>query len=246
MVMPYCGTFDYVAIVPDRSADGCFECLAQVREEIISSGDDLRDSRLVGVAPVFRITDAGVTPNPGPLRPRVMRSCITLTAPARRQATVAQASFHLDRAVTSSFRPGDVIHLARTGCGGLGLSAIRGGELVVAVGAVTAVPLGCEIEARIPRDLLVAAETIFRQRAPDFEFAELPIEFSVNGFHSVLYGGRPELGDFAVFVAHGFLQGVPGTAECAAISRRGLCPDDAANASALLLDCHDALSISRW
>ena len=246
MVMPRCGTFDYVTIIPGQSRDGSIECVAQLREVIAYSGDDLRDSRLVGVAPVFRVTDAGLTPDPGPRRPRVMRSCISLTASSRQQASVAAVSFHLDRALTASLRPGDVIHVARTSCGGLGVSAIRGGQLVVAVGAVTAVPLGSGIEARIPADLIAAATAVFRQRAPDFEFSELPIEFSVNGSHSVLYGGRPTLEPFDVFVAHGFLKGLPGTSECAAICRKGVCPNDAANASAFLLDCRDALSISRW
>jgi hypothetical protein len=169
-----------------------------------------------------------------------------LVAATRRQATVAAASFHVDKALVSSLKPGDVIHLARTECGGLGLSVIRGRNLVVAVGAVTDVPLGPEVEARIPMDLVASAETVFRQRDPDFEFSERPIEVSVNGSRSVLYSGRRTLGQYVVFVDHGFFDGTPGTDVCAAISRTGACTDDAANASAMLLGAEDALLISRW
>jgi hypothetical protein len=49
-----------------------------------------------------------------------------------------------------------------------------------------------------------------------------------------------------MFVEHGFLDDIPGTNECAAICRTGLCPIEAATASAMLLMGQDALSISRW
>ena len=38
----------------------------------------------------------------------------------------------------------------------------------------------------------------------------------------------------------------PGTDVCAAIYRKGSCPNEAANASAMLLEGQDALSISQW
>ena len=195
---------------------------------------------------MLRTTDAGVTPDAGPRRPWVLRSCLTLTAAVRRHATVAAASFHVDKALTSSFRTGDVVHLARTECGGLGLSVIRGGDLVVAVGAITAVPLGRWVVARIPMDLVAAAEAIFRQRDPGFDFPERPLEISVDRSLVVIYRGRRTIGPFEVFVEHGFLHGIPGTDVCAAIYRKGSCPDEAANASAMLLEGQDALSISQW
>ena len=246
MVMPACGTFGYVAIVPDHSGDTEFECRGDLRERIFVTGDDLRDSRLVGTAPLIRVTDAGLTPDAGPRRPWVMRSRITLRASGRRQATVAEVSFHVDKALTSSMRMGDEMHLVRTPCGGLGLSIIRGGELVVAAGAVTAVPLGQRVRARIPMELLASAEAVFRKLDPDFEFPERPLEVSVSSSRSILHGGRRTIQDYQVFVAHGFLDGIPGTDECGAIYRQGHCPDVAAHASAMLMDGPDALSISRW
>jgi len=244
--MPIAGTFDYVAIVPDRSDNGTFECVVQVREPVICCGDDLRDSRLVGITPVLRTTDAGVTPDAGPRRPWVLRTCITLTAATRRLATVAAVSFHIDKALTSCFRVGDVVHLARTACGGLGLSLLRGGDLVVAVGAITAVPLGRGVVARIPTDLIAGAEEIFRRRDPDFELPECPLEVSGDRTLSVIYRGRRTLGPYELFVEHGFLKGLPGTDVCAAIWRKGSCPGEAATASAMLLEGQGSLSMSQW
>jgi hypothetical protein len=241
MVMSPGGTFDYVAVVPHRSDDGSFECRARMREPVAPPED-----RLVGLAPVVRVTDAGLTPNAGPQRPWVLRSRITLSASARAQAAVAEASFHVDKALTSSLKADDLLHMARTACGGLGLSVIRGGELVVAVGAVTAVPLGRGVEARIPLDMVAVAEAAFRQRDPEFEFPEWPVEITINSAVSVLYRGTRELGQYAVRVEHGFLPGEPGQEVCAAICRRDACADIAANASAVLVDDQAALSLRLW
>ena len=143
-------------------------------------------------------------------------------------------------------RLGDEVHLSRTGSAGLGLSVIRGAELVVAVGAVTQVPLGRRVLVTIPMDLIASAKAVFRKRDPGFEFPELPIEVSVNSSRSILYRGRCTVEDYQVFVVHGFFAGVPGTDECGAIWRKGECPDVAAQASAMLMDLPDALSLSEW
>jgi hypothetical protein len=52
---------------------------------------------------------------------------------------------------------------------------------VVAVGAATAVPLGNNVTARTPHDLLAEAEAIFRRRDSSFEFREIPIELMLLG-----------------------------------------------------------------
>ena len=127
------GTYDYVAIVPARGTDDSFECVAEHRDGVDPErlmwlnalGGDDPAARLVGPAPRLRVSPGGLTPDAGPLRPWVMRSCFTLTASSRKNATVAAASFHVDAALTSRLLEGDVIYLARTSCGGLGLSAVR-------------------------------------------------------------------------------------------------------------------------
>ena len=53
----------------------------------------------------------------------------------------------------------------------------------------------------------------------------------------VLYEGRRTLEDYGIFVLHGFRSDDdPGTDACAAIYRRGACPESAAQTSAMLLD----------
>ena len=111
MAMPLAGTFDYLLTIPKRIGGG-FSGRAVVREPFDLCGDDLADRRLVGVAPVVDVTDAGLTPDASPQRPLVARSRITLTASTRRQASVAAASFHIDKALTSCMREGDLLHLA--------------------------------------------------------------------------------------------------------------------------------------
>jgi hypothetical protein len=245
MALAAWSVFDYVVTVPDRPGDSGFESRADVREPAATTGS-LRERVLVGTAPLVQVVDAGLTPDAGPLRPLVLRSRITLTATNRRSATVAEASFHIDKAVTSCMRPGDEIHMTRTGCGGLGLSVVREGALVVAVGAVTSVSLGRNVLARIPVDLIEGAEAVFHQRDPDFELTEQPIEVSVGGWRSILYGGRRTLEEYGVFVVHGFISGEPGTDECAAVYHKGLCADVPAHVSAMLMDLPDALSTSQW
>ncbi len=89
MVMPACGTFDYVAVVPDKTAGAW---AVRCRTAVERSGDHLRDSRLVGFTPSLEIEDAGLTPDPGftrgVWRPEVMRSRLLLRASDRRDATV--------------------------------------------------------------------------------------------------------------------------------------------------------------
>lgn len=85
------------------------------------------------------------------------------------------------RELTRAFSPGDILHVARTPCAGLGLSVLRNGCLVLAVGAISAVPLGNNVQATTPHDLVQQAEFVFQQRDPAFELHEYPIQISIDG-----------------------------------------------------------------
>jgi hypothetical protein len=137
------------------------------------------------------------------------------------------------------------MYLARTNCGGLGVSVVRDGQLVVAAGVVTAVPLG-NVEAFVSWELIREAEALFRKRSSDFAFPELPVEVKIGGEKRVLFKGWPQLGPYKIFVVHGFLRGVPGRDECLGISQVDACPDTTASCSALLLDSVDALEMVNW
>jgi hypothetical protein len=238
------GTFEYVAVVPDGSGT-CFSCVAQLRSPPGSHALDTARERLVGPTPLLDVSDAGPTPNPGPRNPATQRSRLKLTAAERRNASVAEASFVLDQGVISVLRPGDLLHMVRTACGGIGVSAIRSDQLIFAVGALSALPLGCDFQAGVPDDLVREAEAVFRQRDSAFEFAEYPVEVRVLDERHIRYDGRMKLGPFEVWVLHGHYFGVPGRNECVSVVRRGTCPVVDANSSALFLDT-GTLEMVRW
>jgi hypothetical protein len=122
----------------------------------------------------------------------------------------------------------------------------------VAVGAITSVPLGEDVVVRIPRDLIAEAEAVFKRRDPSFEFAEYPLEITVDGetlwelgsFVAHGFSSGPERPSaYEIAVDHGPISGIPGTDESALIFRRGLCSAPGAHASAQLLAA-DGLDLS--
>jgi hypothetical protein len=252
MAIPLAGTFRYAGVVPEGQVQSSGRW--QLRDESgaeSSTGGDLIRSRLVGLQPSLQITDAGVTPDArvspytGNVSPKVLLSRLTLRARARDRATVAAFSFCVDQALTRSWQAGDVLHVARTACGGLGLSVVRGDRLLTAIGAVTAVPHD-GLTIRIPRDAIREAEGAFTRLDPKFEFPELPIEIHSESERRVLYRGRPRIDGYEVFVEHGFYPGLPGVDECAALALVGSCPETAAICSAQLLEYGGLSESVRW
>ena len=245
-MMPPSGTFNYLAVVPanfpeDRSSPWP----VQLSSRVDKIGEPPHDSRLTWFSPQLTITDGGPTPNPSTSRPAVRRSRFTLTASGRKNSSISSASFYVDRDLTNIFEPGDKLYMARTGCGGIGVSLLRNDRLVFAVGAISSVPLGNEVKAATPRDLMQEARTIFERCDPNFEFRELPVQISVGDHARIMFGGRERIGDYHIWVEHGFLPGIPGVDGCAAISLDGACVSVAASASAQLLNGGE-LEIIRW
>lgn len=242
MVMPDAGTFDYVAVVPEKPEDSSSPWPVQLREPVKCIGDPLHDDRLLGYSPSLQITDGGSAPSPA--HPAIRRSRFTMTAPRQLNAGLSAASFYVDRELTRAFRPGDILHVARTPCAGLGLSLLRNGCLVLAVGAISAVPLGNNVQATTPHDLVQQTEFVFQQRDPAFELREYPIQISVDGKAGIMFGGVRQLGDYNIWVLHGFRNGEPGTDECVAIALKGVCGPAPATRSARWLE--DELEMERW
>jgi hypothetical protein len=154
-------------------------------------------------------------------------------------------SFCIDRALTRMLRADDEVHVSRTATGGIGLSVLRAGELVGAVGAVTSVPLGEEVVVGCAGDLVEEAASVMRKRDPNYRVLEYPVEVRIGGETRLLHRARIHLGRYEILVVHGFLPGMPGTAECLAISLIGVCADCAASLTAPLLDAGDGFQITR-
>jgi hypothetical protein len=190
---------------------------ARNRRPIVRTGDEIDDYRLVGMKPLFSVRDAEVDRAKDPRLPGVTRSAIVLTASKHDGAQVAAASCQVNKALISCLQHRDEIYLSRTMCAGLGISILRDGELLVAIGAVTTVPLGVK-----------GAETL--RAIPDC-------------WDRPIVGARLELtvethtvGDYIVSIVHGRRNGIPGFDECASICRADACPEVAARTSAMLLD----------
>ena len=90
--------------------------------------------------------DADVPANSNADRPRVLRSKLTL------QGGVHGGSCHVDRQFMAVARPGDDLFIGLSDQGGVAVSVVRDGLLVIAAGTVSAVPLGRDVSVRIAAD----------------------------------------------------------------------------------------------
>lgn len=235
MAIPPCGCFDYVARLTEPTAAGGFT-RASERLPVPETGDKLTENRLVGLEPTFSIEDAGPEPNPGPVRPFVLRSRLTFTAPSPWRANTKSAWMYVDKALTGRLRRGDLVHVARSGNGSVGLSVVRDDVLIVAVGAVTNVPLGAGVSAAVPWDLVERAQTIFAERSPEFTFQEWPLELRVGSGSVIQFEGRATLDPYEAEIVRAARDGEPGRSECAVIYRPELFPYAVVHASAILID----------
>ena len=221
------GTFDYVFDVNADLGSGA-SLTGRLRETVQPSA---WSRRLAGHAPLL----SGVEYQREAWQ---LYARFTLVPSDPENASVAQASFSVERGLLRVLRPGDVLHLSLHG--GLALSILRDDSLIAAAGAITAVPLGVDVVARVPGDLIRQAESVFRTRDPDYQMHDAPFELSIAGETRLLHWGRPTMGPFDVFVRHGCRLGGKfdggGQDACASIERRGVCPDTAAHTSAQLFD----------
>jgi hypothetical protein len=210
---------------------GTFEYEAEFTENgfsesgIILYGSDLsggKIDRLVGHKPTIRFS----------------HDRVVLVASEQSNSNVRNVSFAIGDAVPLSARPGDRLNLVRTGSGGIGLSLLRQDRLILAAGAVTAIPLGTNIQAK--RDSL------------DEELWETPnadtwLDFRVGSEQSILRGRDVSvIGNYHIYIERCWRSGLPGTDECVAIS---LGEDSAmklaAMRSAILLG-NGVLKMTRW
>jgi hypothetical protein len=255
MAIPLSGRFNYFGIVPDDhvQASSRWQLHDVSGAAAAVDGAPLVRNRLVGLDPSLEIADIGITPDvglspyTGRVPPKVLLSRLTLRAASADRASVAEFSFCVDQAFVRSWHSGDVLHVARTGNGGLGVSILRGERLIAAIGAVTAVPHGEFVSVRFPRDAIREAKEVFCRVDPEFDFPHLPIEVQVESQRRVMYAGRLRMGSYEVFVEHGSYRGLPGVAECVAICFVETRPSDtSAICSAQLLEHQELSRLVKW
>lgn len=183
---------------------GTFEYQAEFTSEGFSDSDivlygtianKVDGPRLVGHSPMIRFWN----------------DRLVLVASEESTSGLRNASFAIGDAIFLSAKPGDELHVIRTGSGGLGLSLLREDRLVLAIGCVTSVPLGTNINViKGPRS---------RKAFPD-PLCDTRLEFQVENESLVLRDRTlTQLGDCEIYVERSWQVGIPGVDECVSICR---------------------------
>jgi hypothetical protein len=240
MAIPLCGTFKYLVEVPKVPHDQTAPWPVQLDEHVPIFGGWSLTSRLVGLSPRLFLAVSGTSVPWGFSNPAVQTMRLTLVARGGTQATTSEVSFFIAKGLIMTLQRGDLLHMARTQCGGVGLSAIRDGRLVFGVGAIRAVPLGKDIRAECPT-LKQAIERVCQKRHTDPEAFKQAIEIIVGAQAFTAYEGRSQLGEYQVSIMHGYQIDFPGNDECVSIARTDGCSLNDAEVSARLLDHRHAL-----
>lgn len=235
MVMPLCGTFQYAGVIPvDWSPPGRFwsppgrlRLDDQSGAASAGSGDPLFENRLVGLQPVLEIST----------------NQLVLKASGRNRAEVSSAALEIDPVLIGVFRVGDALNLCRTGTADIGVSLLRFGQLIFAVGAVTVTPLGDTVAVRGGPEVVNSAPYLL-----EWPRRDTWVDVSISGEASRLRGGEEAtIRDYKVSVLRCFQDGFPGKFDCLAISLEGICPHQAAAHSAKLLGRPNAgLTMTAW
>jgi hypothetical protein len=209
-----------------RGSEAPWRSVALLDGPVELTGDYLSDARLVGHSPALDIWG----------------DRITLIARQRDLAGLAAVFLAIDPDIPARFCAGDMLHLARTGTGGLGASVFRDGRLVLGVGAVRSVPLGEDVQAEV-----VWPESARAMTGPFHLRSESAVAFTVGGQrHLMPTGHASRLGTYTIWVDHGLTPGLPGTEECVSISVEDRFPADAALRWARLLDDQRSLTMVGW
>ena len=180
---------------------GTFEYEAEFTKEGFGDSDIALFGRDRGGGIVKRL----IGPKP---KIRFWNNRLVIIASEETNSTVRNASFLIGDAVKLVARPGDKFYVTRTGSGGIGMSVLREQELILATGAVTAVPLGHEVKT-------------IRHPEEAWNFAsETWLEFRIRNQSIVLRERETaEVEGYHVYVERPWQSGVPGTDECVSVSQ---------------------------
>lgn len=247
MALPDSETFNYVVTVPQQNGPKSFPWLLELGEEIEPRGDALRDDRLAGYSPLLSVADGGFTADSFGLRNEVRVSRFTLRAMNRINASTQEASFEADQELTTLFRAGDELRLTHSCMWGTGLTLLRMGKLIVAVGAINGSKLGNGIRISHPEDTVGRIKRFenvpweYRRKRPLL----LPLEFSVGEKMVSIYAGRAEIGDYGIWVQGETDYSHPSGDSYAAIWAKGMCDEWCAIASAMMLK-EPGITVVNW
>jgi hypothetical protein len=192
-----------------------------------------RDIELTGVSLAPANTPQLVGPK---TKIRFWNEHLVLVALDKESSYARNVSVPVGDAVNLAAQPGDRLYVARTGSGGIGLSILRKENLILALGALTAVPLGRDIK-------------INRGANPDYQeqYSLIWLDLDVRNERLELRGREViETEGYQVYVERCWLPTIPGVDECVS-----LCVEDSAGLklaairSAILLG-QGTLKITKW
>jgi hypothetical protein len=149
-------TFFLEGTIPLPGREG-FTCALHPPADAPTSAFPMHRSsvRLLGSSP--RLTVQPVDAGPG----------IVIRAMGPNPAGADEATFFVSTDVIASLSAGDVIRAVYSHNADLGLAIYRRGELVAAMGALTALRLEPDVEVTIPRDLWERIDAMFLDRDPE-------------------------------------------------------------------------------
>lgn len=170
---------------------------------------------------------------------------LELIASHKESAVYRSASLELDEALLGILQGGDVLTIARTMTEDIGVSLLRAGTLLWAVGAIAAVPLGRGVRVQLGPP--IAEGRISAERWPA---TDTWLDVSCGTSERALRDGEAvSMGDFQVTVRHAAKPAGAGMArrENAAISRASAMLQDAACRASERLDRERArLVLKAW
>lgn len=200
------------------------------------TSDSFRKSDIVVYGTLMKRMDVKRLVGPNPMI-RFWNDRLVLVASEESNASVRNTSFRIGNAVPLAAAPGDRLYVVRTGSGGIGLSLLRDKQLVLAIGAVTAVPLGNNMQ-------------VMKNRKGNYPFVDLKdtwLEFQVGNEQLKLRDRSvTDIGNYQIYVEACWENGIPGVDECVSVSvANNPSVNLASLRSAILLRSSD-LKLTRW
>jgi hypothetical protein len=214
-MIPPSGTFEYEA---EFTSDSFRESDIMLQGTSTYSMDM---DRLVGHQPMIRF----------------WHDRLVLVASEQANSKLRNASFPIGDVVMLAARAGDRLYVVRTGRGGIGLSLLREQRLVLAIGAVTAVPLGMNIKViQMPKD-----HHGWGARGDEW------LDFEIESKQLTLrMRGVSRAADYEIYVEHCWEVGIPGVEECVSICSGANSAINIASLRSAVLLGHSPLKLTRW
>lgn len=210
------GTFEYTA---EFTSDSFRESDIMLPGSLMDSTDP---NRLVGPSPMIRFWN----------------DRLVLVASDKANSSVRNTSFFIGDAVSVAASPGDRLYVVRSGCGGIGLSLLRDKQLVLAIGAVTRVPLGNDIQVTKDPKGSWSLHAHPKDTWLEFQVGSEQVKLRKRGI--------TDIGDYQIYIESCWEYGIPGTDECVSVSVANDPPVNLASLRSAILLRNGFVKLTRW